>query len=63
MNPAPPCPTTHWVTLTVPLGATPATTIAQITAATQDQGELLRWAITAVDRSTQTLTIEAVLLI
>lgn len=57
---------TQWVTLTLPrsaaTGVTVGATIAQIEAALQDRGELLRWAITAVDAETQDLTIEAVVL-
>lgn len=58
--------TTQWVTLTVPRSTDPevtiSATIAHIETALQDRGELLRWAITAVDVETQQLTIEAVVL-
>lgn len=55
---------TQWVTLRLPrsAGVTMGATIAQIEAALQDRGELLRWAIMAVDAETQELTIEAVVL-
>lgn len=60
-DPTPPLQT-QWLTLRLPVAASPGATIAHIEAATRDRGELLRWAITAVDPATQEMTIEAVVL-
>ncbi|MEO1211338.1 MAG: hypothetical protein AAFX78_17585 [Cyanobacteria bacterium J06638_20] len=51
---------TQFVSLTIPLQASPAAMEQAIAQALQSYGEPLRWAITTVDAGTQTAAIEAV---
>jgi hypothetical protein len=52
--------TTHFITAEVELQETPTELEKAITAELQKQGEPLRWAITAIDETQQTATVEAV---
>ncbi|KKI99681.1 hypothetical protein [Prochlorothrix hollandica] len=52
---------TRYLSLTLPLGSTAAAVLATVEQAIAPQGEILRWAITAVDPSRQTLAVEAVI--
>ncbi|HIK44010.1 MAG TPA: hypothetical protein IGR64_03880 [Leptolyngbyaceae cyanobacterium M65_K2018_010] len=51
---------THFLTLEIPLTASSTDWVAVIEAELRRQGEPLRWAITQVNPSTQTATVEAV---
>ena len=52
--------TTHFITAEIDLQASPVALSDAIAAELQQRGEPLRWAITAVDETTQTATIEGV---
>lgn len=52
--------TTHFITAEVDLTADPAALPQQIEAELQKRGEPLRWAIAAVDQTTKTAKVEAV---
>ena len=52
--------TTHFITAEIELQETPTELEKAITAELQKQGEPLRWAITAIDETQQTATVEAV---
>jgi len=52
--------TTHFITTEIELQETPTELEKAITAELQKQGEPLRWAITAIDETQQTATVEAV---
>ncbi|NEP15657.1 MAG: hypothetical protein F6J97_02000 [Leptolyngbya sp. SIO4C1] len=50
----------HFVTLSVPLLTSPAALRQAVESTLQEQGEPLRWAITAVDVAAQQVQVEAV---
>jgi hypothetical protein len=52
--------TTHFITAEIDLQASPGETTRAIATELQKRGEPLRWAITAVNPTTQTATVEAV---
>ncbi|NJL64271.1 MAG: hypothetical protein HC903_23685 [Methylacidiphilales bacterium] len=52
--------TTHFISAEVDLQATPSELQKEIEAELKKQGELLRWAVTAVDVEKQKATVEAV---
>jgi hypothetical protein len=52
--------TTHFISLTIPLGPGGSRLVGAIEAALAERGQPLRWAITQVDQATQTATVEAV---
>lgn len=52
--------TTHFITAEIDLQASPKALQQEIETELQKRGEPLRWAITAVDETQQTATVEAV---
>ncbi len=52
--------TTHFIEAEIDLQASPKAIAQAVEAQLQQQGEPLRWAITAVDRERQTATVEAI---
>ncbi|MGB0561079.1 MAG: hypothetical protein ACPGVO_04660 [Spirulinaceae cyanobacterium] len=52
--------TTHFITAEVDLQATPIALQQEIEAELAQQGEPLRWAVTAVDPKSQTAQVEAI---
>lgn len=52
--------TTHFITAEIDLKESPVELNKEIEAELQKRGEPLRWAITEVDTTTQTATVEAV---
>lgn len=52
--------TTHFITAEIDLKESPVELNKEIEAELQKRGEPLRWAITEVDATTQTATVEAV---
>lgn len=52
--------TTHFITAEIDVQASPLSTREAIEAKLKEQGEPLRWAITAVDETTQTASVEAI---
>lgn len=52
--------TTHFITAEVDLQATPIALQQEIEAELREHGEPLRWAVTAVDETTEKATVEAI---
>lgn len=52
--------TTHFITAEVDLQATPIALQKAVEAELQEQGQPLRWAVTAVDTETQKAQVEAI---
>lgn len=55
--------TTHFISAEIELETTPSEVQQAIAAELQKQGEVLRWAVTAVDPEAQTAHVEAVVLV
>lgn len=52
--------TTHFITAEVDLQATPISLQKAVEAELQQQGQPLRWAVTAIDEEKQTAQVEAI---
>lgn len=51
---------THFITVEIPLGKAQGDLVSAIESVLAERGEPLRWAITQVNPTTQTATVEAV---